>query len=39
MAESEAGWELKNEIEGLTEVKKYKYGKVLVTKFIKETDI
>ncbi|MBQ3588036.1 MAG: 16S rRNA (guanine(966)-N(2))-methyltransferase RsmD [Oscillospiraceae bacterium] len=39
MAESELGWELKNKVEGLTEVKKFKYGKVLVTKFVKETDL
>ena len=39
MAESELDWSLKNEIEGLREVKKYKYGKVSVTKFLKEKDI
>jgi len=39
MAESELGWSLKKEIPGLREVKKYKYGKVLVTKFIKENEI
>ena len=39
MAESELGWYLKKEIDGLREVKKYKYGKVLVTKFVKETEI
>ncbi len=37
IAESEAGWQLKNKPEGLQEVKKYKYGKVQVTKFIKES--
>ncbi len=36
IAESELGWQLKEEIPGLTEVKKYKYGKVSVTKFVKE---
>ncbi len=39
IAESELDWKLKAEIPGLTEVKKYKYGKVLVTKFVKEDEI
>ena len=39
MAESELGWSLSQEIDGLNEVKKYKYGKVLVTKFVKESEI
>jgi len=38
MAESELGWSLKKEIPGLVQKKQYKYGKVLVTKFIKETE-
>lgn len=36
IAESETGWELCKDIPGLTEVKKYKYGKIQVTKFVKE---
>ena len=36
IAESELGWALKKEIPGLAEIKKYKYGKVQVTKFQKE---
>ena len=36
MAESELGWKLSNEIPGLTEAKVYKYGKIQVTKFIRE---
>lgn len=39
IAESELGWSIRQEIDGLNEVKKYKYGKVLVTKFVKETEI
>lgn len=35
IAESEDTWSLKNTIEGLYEVKTYKYGKVKVTKFQK----
>ena len=35
IAESEDTWSLKNKIEGLYEVKTYKYGKVKVTKFQK----
>ncbi|MBQ8603925.1 MAG: 16S rRNA (guanine(966)-N(2))-methyltransferase RsmD [Oscillospiraceae bacterium] len=38
MAESELGWSLKKEIPGLVQKKQYKYGKVLVTKFIKENE-
>ena len=38
MAESELGWKLKKEIPGLEMKKQYKYGKVLVTKFIKENE-
>ena len=38
IAESELGWSLKKEISGLVEIKKYKYGKVQVTKFKKETE-
>ena len=38
MAESELGWKLKKEIPGLETKKQYKYGKVLVTKFIKENE-
>ena len=38
MAESELGWSLKNEIPGLEQKKQYKYGKVLVTKFVKENE-
>ena len=36
MAESELGWKLDKEIEGLSMVKQYKYGQVFVTKFQKE---
>lgn len=36
MAESELGWKLNVEIDGLKMVKQYKYGKVNVTKFQKE---
>lgn len=36
IAESELGWKPKSEIDGLTMVKQYKYGKVFVTKFQKE---
>lgn len=36
IAESELGWNLKEKIDGLEEIKKYKYGKVQVTKFQKE---
>jgi 16S rRNA (guanine966-N2)-methyltransferase len=36
IAESEPSWQLNREIKGLREVKKYKYGHVLVTKFIRE---
>ena len=39
IAESESGWHLKEDIEGLRMAKQYKYGKVLVTKFLRETDI
>lgn len=39
VAESELGWELKKQIPGLEEIKKYKYGKVLVTKFQKRNEI
>lgn len=38
MAESELGWSLKKEIPGLVQKKQYKYGKVLVTKFVKENE-
>lgn len=38
IAESELGWNLKEEINGLTEIKRFKYGKVAVTKFQKEID-
>ncbi|MBR5520952.1 MAG: 16S rRNA (guanine(966)-N(2))-methyltransferase RsmD [Oscillospiraceae bacterium] len=38
MAESELGWSLKEEIRGLEQKKQYKYGKVLVTKFVKENE-
>lgn len=38
MAESELGWSLKKEIPGLEQKKQYKYGKVLVTKFVKENE-
>ena len=37
IAESELGWSLKKEISGLVEITKYKYGKVQVTKFQKES--
>lgn len=37
VAESELGWQAKEELGGLKEVKKYKYGKVQVTKFQRET--
>ena len=36
IAESELGWKLDKDISGLCEVKVYKYGKIQVTKFIKE---
>lgn len=36
IAESELGWALKEQIPGLNQVKQYKYGKVMVTKFQKE---
>lgn len=36
MAESELEWQPKDDIPGLSQVKRFKYGKVAVTKFIKE---
>lgn len=39
IAESEMGWMLKNNIDGLTLTKQFKYGKILITKFCKESDI
>ena len=36
MAESELEWQPKDDIPGLSHVKRFKYGKVAVTKFIKE---
>lgn len=36
MAESELSWQAKNLPDGLKEVKRFKYGKIAVTKFIKE---
>lgn len=38
IAESELAWSLKKDIEGLQQVKQYKYGKILVTKFSKEKE-
>ena len=37
IAESELGWKPATEIDGLEMVKQYKYGKVFVTKFQKES--
>ncbi|MBE6866552.1 MAG: 16S rRNA (guanine(966)-N(2))-methyltransferase RsmD [Ruminococcaceae bacterium] len=37
IAESELGWKSATEIDGLEMVKQYKYGKVFVTKFQKES--